>query len=94
MEAILGAAARYPTANLEAFKNLPWSTKDYLILTEQRNNSVGIPTVPGDYIIGRHIDNAFRVSINEKTNPRENLFEYVKKINIELERKRQEFNLD
>jgi ABC-type glycerol-3-phosphate transport system substrate-binding protein len=94
MEAILGAAARYPTANLEAFKNLPWSTKDYLILTEQRNNSVGIPTVPGDYIIGRHIDNAFRVSINDRTNPRENLFEYVKKINIELERKRQEFNLD
>lgn len=94
MEAILGAAARYPTANLEAFKNLPWSTKDYLILSEQRNNSVGIPTVPGDYIIGRHIDNAFRVTINEKTNPRENLFEYVKKINIELERKRQEFNLD
>ncbi|MDP2426022.1 MAG: ABC transporter substrate-binding protein, partial [bacterium] len=94
MEAILGAAARYPTANLQAFSSLPWSAKDYLMLSSQRDNAVGIPTVPGDYIIGRHIDNAFRSTINDKTNPRENLFEYVGKINLELARKRQEFNLD
>ena len=94
MEAILGAAARYPTANIEAFKNLPWSATDYEILSTQRENTVGIPTVPGDYIIGRYIDNAFRATVNDGTNPRDNLFEYVTKINIELERKRQEFNLD
>jgi hypothetical protein len=94
MEAILGAAARYPTANLDAFKNLPWSAQDYQILSQQRETVVGIPTVPGDYIIGRYIDNAFRATINDGTNPRDNLFEYVTKINIELERKRQEFNLD
>lgn len=94
MEAILGAAARYPTANLEAFANLPWSVKDYQLLTAQRENAVGVPTVPGDYIIGRYIDNAFRSTVNNNTNPRDNLFKYVTKINIELERKRQEFNLD
>jgi len=94
MEAILGAAARYPTANLEAFKNLPWSAKDYQTLSTQRENTVGVPTVPGDYIIGRYIDNAFRSTINDGTNPRDNLFEYVTKINIELERKRQEFDLE
>lgn len=94
MEAILGAAARYPTANLEAFANLPWSTKDYLALTSQREVAVGVPTVPGDYIVGRYIDNAFRASVNDNTNPRENLFDYAEKINIELTRKRQEFNLN
>lgn len=94
MEAILGSAARYPTANLEAFKNLPWSAKDYLVLSEQRENTVGVPTVPGDYIIGRYIDNAFRATINDRTNPRDNLYEYVIKINRELERKREEFGLD
>ncbi|MCK4552522.1 MAG: extracellular solute-binding protein, partial [Tenericutes bacterium] len=94
MEAILGAAARYPTANLEAFANLPWSVKDYYVLSTQRENTVGVPTVPGDYIIGRYIDNAFRATINDGTNPRDNLFEYVTKINIELERKRSEFDLD
>jgi ABC-type glycerol-3-phosphate transport system substrate-binding protein len=94
MEAILGSAARYPTANLEAFRNLPWSAKDYLVLSEQRENTVGVPTVPGDYIIGRYIDNAFRATINDRTNPRDNLYEYVIKINRELERKREEFGLD
>lgn len=94
MEAILGAAARYPTANLEAFKNLPWSTKDYMLLTKQRENSVGVPIVPGDYIVGRYIDNAFRSSVNSNVNPRDSLYEYAEKINIELKRKREEFNLD
>lgn len=94
VEAILGAAARYPTANLEAFASLPWSVKEFTVLDNQRQNTVGIPTVPGDYIIGRYIDNAFRATINDGTNPRDNLFEYVTKINAELERKRKEFGLD
>ncbi|MGD9604767.1 MAG: extracellular solute-binding protein [Bacilli bacterium] len=94
MEAILGAAARYPTANLTAFEKLPWSTKDYQLLTSQREKAVGVPTFPGDYIVGRYIDNAFRASINDNINPRDSLFEYCKKINIELERKRQEFGLN
>ncbi|MFA7076061.1 MAG: extracellular solute-binding protein [Candidatus Izemoplasmatales bacterium] len=94
MEAILGSAARYPTANLDAFENLPWSAKDFLILSKQRENTVGVPTVPGDYIIGRYIDNAFRATINDRTNPRDNLYEYATKIDRELERKREEFGLD
>jgi len=94
VEAILGAAARYPTANLEAFANLPWSAQEFAVLNAQRSKTVGVPTVPGDYIIGRYIDNAFRATINDGTNPRDNLFEYVTKINLELERKRKEFGLD
>ena len=94
MEAILGAAARYPTANLDAFESLPWSLKNREVLAKQRENAVGVPTVPGDYIIGRYIDNAFRSTINDGTNPRDNLYKYVTKINIELERKREEFGLD
>ncbi|HOH18025.1 MAG TPA: extracellular solute-binding protein, partial [Bacilli bacterium] len=94
MEAILGAAARYPTANLKAFEKLPWSAKDYQLLTSQRTKAVGVPTFPGDYIVGRYIDNAFRSSINNNINPRDSLYEYCKKINIELTRKRQEFGLN
>lgn len=94
MEAILGAAARYPTANLEAFKSLPWSAKEYLLLTEQRMKAVGVPIIPGDYIVGRYIDNAFRLSLNSGVNPRESLYDYTEKINIELLRKRKEFNLE
>ncbi len=91
MEAILGAAARYPTANLKAFENLPWPTKDYMVLKEQREKAKGIPVVPGDYIVGRYIDNAFRAVINDDLNPYDSLYNYHVKINRELERKRKEF---
>ena len=93
MESILGAAARYPTANLAAFKKLPWRAKDYYILEEQRKEAVGIPTVPGDYIVGRYIDNAFRKIINEGINPSDVLYNYVLKINAELKRKQKEMGL-
>ncbi len=94
MEAILGAAARYPTANIEAFASLPWSGQDYRILEEQRKYAVGVPVVPGDYIVGRYIDNAFRKVINDDINPSDSLFNYHQKINAELARKRKEFGLD
>jgi ABC-type glycerol-3-phosphate transport system substrate-binding protein len=93
MEAVLGAAARYPTANLKAFEQLPWATKDYIILNEARENAKGMPVVPGDYIVGRYVDNAFRSVINDNVNPYDSLYNYHIKINKELERKRKEFGL-
>lgn len=90
MEAILGSAARYPTSNLEAFKELPWPAVDYYVLDKQRKNSKGVPTIPGDYIVGRYIDNAFRESLNKGYNPQDSLYHYHLKINYELDRKRKE----
>ena len=93
MEAIIGSAARYPTANLQAFEQLPWPIKDYLMLKEQREKAVGIPTVPGDYIVGRHIDNAFRAVLNSSVSPQDALYHYHLKINEEITRKRNELGL-
>ena len=93
MEAIIGSAARYPTANLEAFEQLPWPVKDYLMLKDQRALAVGIPTVPGDYIVGRHIDNAFRAVLNSNVSPQDSLYHYHLKINEEIYRKRKELGL-
>lgn len=94
LEAIMGAAARYPTANIEALANLPWPTKDYLVLKAQMEKSNGIPVVVGSYIVGRYIDNAFRGVINNHANPNDSLYINVLKINKELERKRKEFGLE
>lgn len=94
MEGVLGAAARYPTANLNAVERLPWPTKDYKALEEQWRTVRGIPEIPGGYMVGRHIDNAFREVINNGTNPREALYDYNKIINEEIKRKRKEFGLD
>lgn len=93
MESILGEAARYPTANVEALAELPWPVEDYQNLSEQWQWVKGIPQVPGGYFTGRHLDNAFRRVVNANENPREALQDYVRYINDEIEIKRKEFNL-
>jgi len=93
MEGLMGAAARYPTANIEALRELPWPVQDYMRLEEQWEWVRGIPEVPGGYITGRHLENAFREVVNNGTNTREALSEYVDIVNNEIRMKRREFNL-
>lgn len=93
MESILGEAARYPTANIEALAELPWPVEDYQNLSDQWEWVEGIPQIPGGYFTGRHLDNAFRRVVNANENPREALQDYVRYINDEIEIKRKEFNL-
>lgn len=94
MEGIMGAAARYPTANVNALAKLPWPSKDIDILMTQWEYVMGIPEIPGSYITGRYLDNSLRRVINTGANPRETLHEYAELINDEITNKRREFNLD
>jgi ABC-type glycerol-3-phosphate transport system substrate-binding protein len=94
MEGILGAAARYPTANVAALEQLPWTVMEYQKLNEQWDWVRGIPEVPGGYMTGRHLDNAFRLVLESSANPRETIYDYVQIINSEIEKKRREFGLD
>ncbi|WP_019636920.1 extracellular solute-binding protein [Paenibacillus fonticola] len=93
MEGIMGEAARYPTANIEALEELPWPVKDFNNLESQWRWVKGIPQVPGGYFTGRHLDNAFRKVVNANQNPREALSDYILYINDEIDIKRKEFNL-
>ncbi|MBP5282531.1 MAG: extracellular solute-binding protein [Lachnospiraceae bacterium] len=93
MEALLGASARYATANKNAFEQLAWTTHAINVLTEQWEQTVGIREVPGGYYTGRHLTNASRKCINEKTDPRETILDYSILINEELTKKRKEFGL-
>jgi len=94
MEGILGAAARYPTANVQAMSELPWTVTEYSKLEEQWDWVRGIPEVPGGYMTGRHLDNAFRLVYNEHTNPKETIYDFVQIIDEEISSKRNEFGLD
>jgi ABC-type glycerol-3-phosphate transport system substrate-binding protein len=94
MEGILGAAARYPTANINALERLPWPAKDLIILKKQWENTIGIPEVPGGYFTGRHLDNALRNVIIKGANPRDTLYAYAEIMNNEITSKRREFGLD
>lgn len=93
MEVRLGSSARYPTANLEALTQLPWPTKDLTKLMEQMKWARGIPEVPGGYMTGRHVDNAFRKVVVQGEDPRETMDYYVRYMNEEITAKRKEFNL-
>jgi hypothetical protein len=94
METLLGAAARHPTANMEAVSSLPWPLKDYKALMDQWQWVKGIQEVPGGYFTPRHITNALRKVIYQKEDPRETLLDYVITINDELTSKRLEFGLE
>lgn len=94
MEGLMGAAARYPTANIEALKELPWPMQDYLHLEKQWQWVRGVPEVAGGYYTGRNLDNAFREVINNGTNTRDALYDYVQEINREISLKRNELNLN
>jgi ABC-type glycerol-3-phosphate transport system substrate-binding protein len=95
MESLMGAAARVPTANKEAFANLPWPVADYKAILEQSKYVRGIPQVPGGYFTFRNVNNAFyRVTTNVNTaTPREELTDNVIFINDEITFKRLEFGL-
>jgi ABC-type glycerol-3-phosphate transport system substrate-binding protein len=94
LESVMGAAARYPTANYEAFKRLSWGSEQMAVLDEQRAWTVGTPEVPGGYFVSRHITNAVRRILNEGQDTRETLLDYTITINDELIKKRKEFGLE
>jgi ABC-type glycerol-3-phosphate transport system substrate-binding protein len=94
LEAVMGPAARYNTANIEAFNKLPWSKVEADKLTAQWGSVWDIPQIPGNYYLTRSLSNAFRKVVYNYENPREVLFKYNQDINREIERKRTEFGLD
>jgi ABC-type glycerol-3-phosphate transport system substrate-binding protein len=94
LESVMGAAARYPTANYDAFTRLSWGSDQMAVLREQRSWTVGTPEVPGGYYVSRHITNAVRRILNEGEDTRETLLDYSITIDDELIKKRKEFGLE
>ena len=94
IEALLGASARYNTANRDAFSRLSWSASDIEVLAAQWDQTVGIREVPGGYYTGRHLANAVRKCINDKDDTRETIIDYSIKIDEEITKKRREFGME
>lgn len=94
IEALQGASARWSTANVEAFDNLPWATKIANIIKEQWENVCGVPQIAGGYYTARSIDNAIRSVVNEGENTRETILDFADDMDEEIIVKRKEFNLE
>jgi ABC-type glycerol-3-phosphate transport system substrate-binding protein len=94
MEALMGSAARHPTANIEAFTDMAWPIADYNNLIAARYYVQGIPQVPGGYFTPRQIRNAFFTTVElQNIGPREALTDFTRFINDEIRFKRREFGL-
>lgn len=93
IEALMGTMGRFDTANVEALKELSWSTTDMEKLQAQFAVQKEIPVIPASYAVTRNIMNAFRETVNNAENPRDTLMWYNKDINSEIERKINDLNL-
>lgn len=92
IESLLGAAARYQTANLQAMLRLPWDKKSMTMIQKQWEYSKAIPQIPGGYYTARNIEFAWKEAINNAAaDPNTTFVEYVSKIDREIDRKREEF---
>ena len=93
MVALMGAAAKQPTANLAALARQPWATNHLRNLQAQFQHLHSMPDVPGGYIVGRYVDFAWRRVFNHGAHPIETMLDFTVEINTELTRKRREFGM-
>ncbi len=87
IEDSLGQIQRYTSANVNAFKSLPWGVKERTLLEEQRSYIVSLNEISGNYSVTRELISAFRKVVYDNANPTDTIYTYNKKINKELERK-------
>lgn len=93
IENSMGPTARYNTANINAFRNLPWTADEQEKIMSQWKSVSAIPNAPGSYYVSRCLTNAFRNVVMKSTNPTETLNRYNVQINNEIRRKRNELGL-
>ncbi|MCQ2537781.1 MAG: extracellular solute-binding protein [Lachnospiraceae bacterium] len=93
VEAMMGAEARWNTANKEAFLSLSWSDEDIEALNEEWKWAREIPTVLGGYMTARHLTNAWTSVVISGKDVRESLEQAVKDINRELRMKQEEYGV-
>ena len=81
----------WPTANLDAFMELPWDTEDKAVIAEQSTYVVEAPRILGTYMLERELSNCFNDVVVNGKNLRSRVDAAVKVINRETERKLEEF---
>ncbi len=94
MVAILGPSAKQAVSNKNALASLPWTTAEYEKVNAQFSNLGSVPNYPGAYIIDRYTNFAFLSAYNDNANPSDAMMSHISAINKEIERKRNEFNLE
>lgn len=95
MVALIGPAAKYETANVNAIKDLSWTADEYAAIADQMSDAHmdSVVNYPGSYYYGRYLKFAFLDVVNDGADPYDALSQYIDAINAEITRKREEFDL-
>ena len=89
--AIMGTAAKYNTANVEALKGQSWTAQEKKNLDQQFKSLKGTPMSPGNYIVARYTNFAFYNVVDDGDVAAEAMRSYLDDIDNELTRKRSEY---
>jgi len=89
--AIMGTAAKYNTANIQALIGQSWTAQEKRNLEQQFKSLKGTPMSPGNYIVSRYTNFAFYAVVDDDEVASEAMLGYVDDINQELSRKRDEY---
>ena len=93
MVALIGPSAKYEAANKNAIDNLSWTAAEKTAIKDQMANLSCIVNYPGSYILSRYMKFAFLEAVNDRTSPADALSQYIETMNMEISRKREEFDL-
>lgn len=91
LQATYGKEYLWNTANVEAFKELPWEARHKKAILEQTNWLVESPRVPGTYMLERELSNALNAICQDGKSLRQAIDLTVKRTNRETNRKLEEF---
>lgn len=92
VEAILGVAARWNSANIEAYQKSPWNQADLEVFLKQMEWLRDPPTLPGNYMTSRHLENMWNRIVLQKVLVRDSIEQAAYDINKELVSKAKEFS--
>lgn len=91
LQSTFGTEYIWPTANLEAFAQLPLASRHKQVITRQMAWMTEAPWVLGTYMLERELSNAYISVVVDGTEARRALDTAVKRINRETFRKLEEF---
>lgn len=94
LESLMGSAARYASANVDAVMELPWRPNELKVLLDQWQWTEGVPPVLGGYYVTRQFDWLFRAIVLDHESLWESIQNYNEAANKEIERKRREFGFE
>ncbi|MHC0037723.1 extracellular solute-binding protein [Pseudoneobacillus sp. C159] len=91
LQTLYGPEYMWNTANLEAFRQLPWPEEHKQAILEQWEFLKEVPKTPGSYMVERELSNIWNRVVFDGENPRSAVDDSIIAIDREMKRKMEEF---